>query len=128
MLKKFISVGLFTFGVTASAVADAEKQFAVKYLTSSSYSDIVSACSEKFPDNAESYKSALEGWLQSNALAMSKGKVIFENQVTAERPEKKPDDMIKMFNQVVTSDFANLTDKKKLQRCNFVFETLKNEQ
>jgi hypothetical protein len=79
MLKKFISFGLFTLGVTASALTDAEKQIAVKYLTSSSYSDIASACSEKFTHNAENYKSALKRWLENNDLAMTKGRVIFEN-------------------------------------------------
>jgi hypothetical protein len=128
MLKKFISSGLFTLGVTASALTDADKLIAVKYLTSSSYSDIVNACSERYPDNAQAYKFALETWLQSNELAISNGKVVFENQAKAESPPKDPDEIIKMFNQTVKLNFAGLSETQKLQRCHFVFETLKNEQ
>lgn len=128
MLKKFILISILTASTEAGALTDSDKIVAVKYLTSSSYSDIVNACGAKFPEKAELYKATLDDWLEANNFAISRGKLIFEAQTTAERPEQNPDEIIKQFNQRVSIDFSGLSDAQKAQRCSFILETLKNEQ
>jgi hypothetical protein len=113
---------------TVVALSNADKLIAVKYLTSSSYPDIVNACSAKFPEKGEIYKATLDKWLEANNFAISRGKLIFEAQTKAESPEKNPDEIIKEFKQMVSIDFSGLSDAIKAQRCSFILETMKNEQ
>lgn len=128
MLKKIILTSILTASSAAGALTDSDKLVAIKYLTSSSYPNIVDACGAKFPDKAELYKTTLDDWLKANNFAISRGKLIFEAQTKAESPDKNPDEIIKQFNQMVVIDFSGLSDAQKAQRCSFILETLKNEQ